>query len=439
MKSLTKPKKSIKKNSGRIKQKKSIKNNRLIKKTKSTKKRSRRKKSKKIRSKDGMDDKKGDEVVEKGEDSRDYREYDEFYDCPICLDENLTKFTWTICCGQKICNKCDYLLNSDEKQKRNCPLCRSSLFVDSFEETQVERLMVFFNKGLAWPCESLSQIYLKQNKMEESQKWLQEAKKRHQFAADKGYVEAITGVGRVYAQEKDYKNALKYYEMASEKGSAQAQLNAGNMYARGSGVEISEEKAVEFYKLSASKGHPNAEFNLAQFYETGTGGVEKSYEKSFELYKSSEEKGMVEPLLKIGYYYYHGYGVEQNLNKAIEYLELSSNKGNIHSYYYLGFAYNKLNAESISQKFDLLLKSIYCWRKYTEEADKPENKDTLLNNIKNLTELTKQNCAQCGKNADPVLRVCGGCKILRYCSNECQVENWRNSHKEDCKKFKKLK
>lgn len=42
------------------------------------------------------------------------------------------------------------------------------------------------------------------------------------------------------------------------------------------------------------------------------------------------------------------------------------------------------------------------------------------------------NCAYCKKKADAVKFRCGGCHIIRYCSQECSQANWE-AHKKRCK------
>ena len=41
-------------------------------------------------------------------------------------------------------------------------------------------------------------------------------------------------------------------------------------------------------------------------------------------------------------------------------------------------------------------------------------------------------CEKCGKSATTTKR-CRGCKLVRYCSEECQLGDWR-AHKADCKR-----
>ena len=40
-------------------------------------------------------------------------------------------------------------------------------------------------------------------------------------------------------------------------------------------------------------------------------------------------------------------------------------------------------------------------------------------------------CEKCGKSATTTKR-CGGCKLVRYCSEECQLGDWKE-HKKSCK------
>ena len=31
------------------------------------------------------------------------------------------------------------------------------------------------------------------------------------------------------------------------------------------------------------------------------------------------------------------------------------------------------------------------------------------------------------------IKKCKACKLVEYCSRECQVKDWKNGHKKDCK------
>jgi hypothetical protein len=46
-------------------------------------------------------------------------------------------------------------------------------------------------------------------------------------------------------------------------------------------------------------------------------------------------------------------------------------------------------------------------------------------------------CHHCGKVAgvgDPSFKVCGGCKAVRFCGDECRLAGWKAGHKAECKR-----
>ena len=69
---------------------------------------------------------------------------------------------------------------------------------------------------------------------------------------------------------------------------------------------------------------------------------------------------------------------------------------------------------------------------YAKKRDLPVNTDLKL--IQTLDDFTR--CAQCGKEETKDLKLlsCNNCRIVRYCSKECQVLAWPK-HKEMCKIF----
>ncbi|GAV08427.1 hypothetical protein RvY_18118-1 [Ramazzottius varieornatus] len=43
-------------------------------------------------------------------------------------------------------------------------------------------------------------------------------------------------------------------------------------------------------------------------------------------------------------------------------------------------------------------------------------------------------CYRCGLNPHPVkVKCCSGCQYAHYCSKECQVADWTDRHKMECK------
>ena len=60
-----------------------------------------------------------------------------------------------------------------------------------------------------------------------------------------------------------------------------------------------------------------------------------------------------------------------------------------------------------------------------ETVFKNEPYAKLLNANRNL-------CSQCFRSPAPRLLRCTGCKVLSYCSRECQRRSWKDGHKEEC-------
>jgi hypothetical protein len=49
-------------------------------------------------------------------------------------------------------------------------------------------------------------------------------------------------------------------------------------------------------------------------------------------------------------------------------------------------------------------------------------------------EEDKNGCARCGaqRSAEVKMKACAGCKMVLYCSQQCQAEDWEG-HKDRCR------
>ena len=43
-------------------------------------------------------------------------------------------------------------------------------------------------------------------------------------------------------------------------------------------------------------------------------------------------------------------------------------------------------------------------------------------------------CGNCGSTRN--LKVCRGCRVVRYCNDECQRQAWKAGHKKECKEIR---
>ncbi|KAJ7357156.1 hypothetical protein DFH08DRAFT_475835 [Mycena albidolilacea] len=74
------------------------------------------------------------------------------------------------------------------------------------------------------------------------------------------------------------------------------------------------------------------------------------------------------------------------------------------------------------------------WR---EHAGAPPNPPNSTRNINAVEQPLSRSCAYCHQDPSEApqmkLKRCGGCKLIRYCSVECQTADYKQRHKSICK------
>ncbi len=167
----------------------------------------------------------------------------------------------------------------------------------------------------------------------------------------------------------DYEKAKEYYTEAmtsrSEFTQAQASYKIALMYEKGLGTNVDYELAFRNYFNSATKADlADAHYKMGQLLETekfktndiGKEQANGCYQKALELYlKAEKEMENKSTELTIGTMYAKGQGVEQNEDKAVEWLTKSAKKDNAIAYQKLGAIY----ADENSRYFDMN-KAVKC-------------------------------------------------------------------------------
>mmetsp|Transcript_5537 Transcript_5537/g.8699 ORF Transcript_5537/g.8699 Transcript_5537/m.8699 type:complete len:296 (+) Transcript_5537:118-1005(+) len=110
--------------------------------------------------------------------------------------------------------------------------------------------------------------------------------------------------------------------------------------------------------------------------------AETKAKEAAKFYLMSSEQGCVVGTHWIGVFYYEGFGVTQNLDKAIEFLKKAAAGGNGQSLYQLYLIFSGVKAESkkdIPTAYNYLMEAIKVGVTYFEEAIKffKENYDAL--------------------------------------------------------------
>ena len=157
------------------------------------------------------------------------------------------------------------------------------------------------------------------------EKNLQEALKWYRMAAENGSADAQYYLAEMYrmgssSAEKNFSEALKWYKLSAENGNYDAMSELGHMYYRGDGVEQNYNEAYYWFNKNGFRGLPYFIYADMCFY------VDKDYGNAFRLYNAALQQGVEEAAYKIGEMYYYGLGVEQNYNKAFEFLKYYNNE-----------------------------------------------------------------------------------------------------------------
>ncbi|CAF0981859.1 unnamed protein product [Adineta ricciae] len=197
----------------------------------------------------------------------------------------------------------------------------------------------------------------------------EKAFKYFQLSADQGYVEGQLMIGVMYYKgegvKRDYKMALKWFQAASQSGHALGYYNLGQMHATGTGVLRSCTTAVELFKNVAERGkwssmfieaynlyrqghveqafmkylylaelgYEVAQSNVAYLLDQMPNQLMNIYHKTDERYRRAliywnraANQGFHSARVKLGDYFYYGFGTEQSYETAATHYKYASDQ-----------------------------------------------------------------------------------------------------------------
>ena len=325
-------------------------------------------------------------------------------DCSICLENIYIRPSYhKVCCGKSFHRFCyDKLHNYNKKDNKltACPLCRT--IINSSDEEQI--------------------ILMKKQ-------------------AENGNVSAQVCLGDEYYIANDIANSIKWYEIAANSDNALAIHQLGVYYMNGVGVIKSESKAIELVKKSAALGYPTSLYYLAGYYRNIG-----NHKKAFELYKAASDKNHIDAIYDLMICYKNGIGCEKSeedvkcLKKIILHhcndlvkTKINTRYNKFASSYERMTTWLKINEiedKSISTPINMF------W--YQKVFDCHESNDNAhCQHIKKIYLKAKKiydnHCISCGIKDN--LKQCSRCKIVKYCSKDCQIKSWK-THKDDCDNVK---
>lgn len=129
-----------------------------------------------------------------------------------------------------------------------------------------------------------------------------------------------------FYDNKDYTSAVECLIQGDKEGDALATNMLGVMFKDGLGVTPDSSKAFSLYEKAANLGCGKAEQNLGLSYMQGIGTV-PNHEKSFEHYNRAYEMGAKDASFALAYFYTYGDVVDQDLDKAQQYISEAKQLG----------------------------------------------------------------------------------------------------------------
>ncbi|XP_054081811.1 protein sel-1 homolog 1 [Zeugodacus cucurbitae] len=201
-------------------------------------------------------------------------------------------------------------------------------------------------------------------------------------AADQGWVDGQLQLGNMYftgnGVKTDYKLALKYFNLASQSGHVLAYYNLGIMHTYGIGMLRSCPAAVEFFKnvaergrwstkmmeaysdykdslfndaymqyaLLAELGYEVAQSNAAFLLDRGDGTIfhdrHEELIRAFYYWKRAAGQGYSAAQVKLGDYYYYGWGTNVDFETAASlYRKASDQQYNAQAMFNLGYMHEQ--------------------------------------------------------------------------------------------------
>lgn len=114
--------------------------------------------------------------------------------------------------------------------------------------------------------------------------------------AKAGNARAMTYMGRVQEQQDKLTEALAWYLKAAQKGYAEAQTALGRLYDAGDGVERDEDKALAWYAKAAAQGDDEAQFAFGEHAEDDL----NDNKAALQWYEKAATQGNVDAQYRLG-------------------------------------------------------------------------------------------------------------------------------------------
>jgi TPR repeat protein len=191
------------------------------------------------------------------------------------------------------------------------------------------------------------------------------AEKYYLMAVEKGSIEAMFNLAKLYEDDNNLELAEEYYIMAFKKGNVGAALNLAKLYED----KEKNELAKKYYLIAINNEEVEAMLNLANLYEN-----ENNYELTEKYYLIAVEKGSVEAMFNLALLYQE----EKNFDLAEMYYRMAAEKGDADA------MFNLANLYEDEKKDPKLAKKYYLLAAAKDHTDSMFNLALLYQNEKNV-------------------------------------------------------
>ena len=138
---------------------------------------------------------------------------------------------------------------------------------------------------------------------------------------------------------KNTKIAFQYFEKAAQQNHLDSQFQIGTFYWLGDGTKRNDEQAKFWLKKAADQGDVDAALNLAKILFQHTDDTSDNQEAIHYFAQIAEENLSAKRFL--GHGYYHGKGIEKNLETAFQLYLDAAHKGDLVSNYFVAQCYRE--------------------------------------------------------------------------------------------------
>ncbi|MFV0538305.1 MAG: tetratricopeptide repeat protein [Dysgonomonas sp.] len=149
----------------------------------------------------------------------------------------------------------------------------------------------------------------------------------------------------------------------AENGDADAAYELALKYDKGKEVPKDKDLSIKYYQLSAQNGNADAKYFVALAIMDGSLSGEPS--QAFTFLTDAANNGMPDAQYMVGSCYYQGYGVNQDLNLALEWYTKGAENGNANAQYMVGLAYT--NSSKYNEAYQWYKKSAEQGNAYAQK------------------------------------------------------------------------